>query len=344
MDPLRIGLLGCGRVAQRIHLPILRRMGSARVTALADVNRENLARARDLVPECETYGSAEALFTHPNLDAVLIALPSGQHARAARTAIQSGLHVYVEKPLALGLEEADEVIAAASVGSRTLRVGLNYRFLPAIRELRRSIRDGELGAVIGVQTCFASPSRTLPEWKRHRASGGGALLDLGVHHLDLLTFLLEEAPTEVMAHVRSRDAEQDVAEVTLRFDRIDAQVLVALGAAQTDRIEVLGTAGRARWDRFVSSPIVSFPVQRDHSLAGRFRECLRGVAPLYSSLTHLVRPRREPSYEAALKEFVEAARGGAGDPHAATAEVGRAALALVLAAEEAAACGRAVAL
>lgn len=344
MEDLRLGLLGCGRVAQRIHLPLLRRIPKVRVAALADVDPGHLDRARQAAPGCVTHDTAESLFAQTELDAVLIALPSDQHAQAAEQALQQGLHVYVEKPLALDLDQADGLVEAARRSDRTFRVGLNYRFHPAVRELRRTLRAGALGAVLGVQTVFASPSRGLPEWKCRRATGGGVLLDLGVHHFDLLTFLLEARPREIAASLRSREAEQDFAQVTLRFDEVDAQVMVSIGAAEMDRIEVLGTAGRLRLDRF-ASPVLSWsPERRDHSLGGRLRELGGSSVGLRSSVARVLRPRREPSYEIALREFVQAALGGPSADEAPTAQVGRDALALVLAAEEAAASGRPVSL
>lgn len=342
MAALRIGIVGCGRVAQRVHLPALRGISTARLVALADMDADALERAARLSPGCSRHSDLDSMLQEADLDAVLVALPSGAHARAVRTAMRQNLDVYVEKPMALDLGEADRIVEDVRARDLTLRVGLNYRFHPQLRELREAICGGHLGTIIGVQTCFASPSPELPQWKQRRATGGGALLDLAVHHFDLLTLLLDAAPEEITARTWSRQSEQDGASASLRFGAVSAQVLVSLGAAQTDRIEVLGTKARAVWDRSSAVALKFYPRRWDHSLSGRVRRMGREFTALRSSLTRVVRPRPEPSYARALREFVEASRGAPADEFAPTARVGRDALALVLAAERSAASGRSV--
>lgn len=224
--PLGVGLLGCGRIARMFHLLVLSSLDSARLVAVADADLAALRAAQAIVPEAVGVGHVEALLAVPGVDAVVVCLSTHLHADAAVAAFDAGRHVYVEKPLALDAAAAARVREACSASGRTGLVGFNFRFHPLVGAAREAVAAGALGQVVGIRTAFSSAPRELPEWKRDRATGGGALLDLASHHVDLLRHLTGSEITAVSATIATHRSADDTATLTLRLTSgVTAQVL-----------------------------------------------------------------------------------------------------------------------
>ena len=143
--------------------------------------------------------SFEELLELP-LDGVVIATPTALHAKQATTALERGLAVFCQKPLGRDASETRSVVEAARAADRLLAVDLSYRFTAAARALRDEVRSGALGAVAAADLTFHNAYGPDKDWfySRERA-GGGCLIDLGVHLVDLALWVLDFPP----AHVRS---------------------------------------------------------------------------------------------------------------------------------------------
>ncbi len=309
--PLRCALLGCGHGAVHLHLPVLRGLPEIELAALAEPDPERRAAAVDLVPGARGHASYEEAIEAGDIDAVVVALPNPLHGPAARAAFERGLHVYLEKPIATSVEEARTVVAAWRESGRVGMAGLNYRFGPLQQRARSELAAGRIGRVVAAQTVFSTPVRELPEWKRQRATGGGALLDLAMHHLDLACWLLDESPAAISCALRSDRSEDDTATVQLTLDDgRTVQILAALSAVDADRIEVYGTEGRMVVDRYRSDRLEVHPP----SLAGvRLRRLVHAAGALTSPAywaRKVTRRSPEPSYWRALAAFAGAARTG----------------------------------
>ncbi|MDX1531773.1 MAG: Gfo/Idh/MocA family oxidoreductase, partial [Rhodothermales bacterium] len=138
MHDLPIGLIGCGRVAQRIHLRALRALRGVRVVALAEPDPERRRQASRLVPEAAPFADHESLLATSGAEAVVVSAPPPLHAAIAQAALEAGRHVYLEKPGATSLTEADAVVAAWRRSGLVATVGLNFRSHP----LYAALRDG----------------------------------------------------------------------------------------------------------------------------------------------------------------------------------------------------------
>lgn len=346
--PLRIGLLGCGRIARMFHLPALAAMSDVTVTALADADEEQLAAARTTVPAAHPYADYRTLVddsaTTGGLDAVVVCLPTHRHAAAAQYALAAGLPVYVEKPLATSLEEAGEVVEAWRRSGLVGMVGFNFRFHPLHLQARSVIADGThggLGNLVAARMVFCSAPRQLPGWKQARVTGGGVLLDLCSHQADTVRFLLEREVESVTATIRSVRTEADTAAVTLRLTGdLSVQLLASMSAPQTDRIEVYGDEASLVIDRFGHRHLLRSPAQDGDGRADRLRRGLSAALRATAHVKDVLAPPPELSFATALSTFVAAVRTGR---HAApTLADGYASLQVVCAAEEAAATGRVV--
>jgi predicted dehydrogenase len=338
---VRIGVLGCGSIARAAHLPSLMRMADARVVALADHDASSLSAAHAMVPEAKAAHDFADVVAMPDVDAIVVALPPALHADAAIAALHHGKHVYVEKPLATGLADAARVVAEARRAMVTSMVGFNYRFHPVVQDARTRITGGAIGTPVGVRSVFATAARAIAPWKQRRESGGGVLLDLAVHHVDLVHFLLDTDVADVWADVQSVRTEHDTAFIHMRLTRGGAaSSMFSLSAVEEDRIEVYGTSGKITIDRYGSLRVeVTRPAAR-----GAFSLAAGRLAGELAQFPAAVRKRRspmhDPSFPAALQAFVRAAR----DHTAVTPSLldGARALAVIEAAESSVHSGRVV--
>ncbi len=185
MKPFRLALLGCGRIARR-HAAAARAF--APTVSLSFASRD-LARAEAYRAEfggVAAYGGYEAAVADPAVDGVIICTPHDQHLAGTLLAATRGKHVLVEKPMARTLAEADRMIQAARDAGVTLMVAENFRFMAAFRAATALVAEGWIGALRQIHIVAWGYS-TYKGWRYSlNAMGGGALIDGGVHYVDLL--------------------------------------------------------------------------------------------------------------------------------------------------------------
>lgn len=342
MVPLRVALLGCGRIARIFHLPILAEIPGVELVAVADPDPGARALAAERVPGVRVVGDWGEVVADPSLDAVVVCLPSGMHADSACAAFDAGLHVYLEKPIATSLEDGRRVVRAWRSSGAVGITGFDQRFEPAMIALRRAARAGHAGEVTGLRLAMGSGRRGAPAWKRSRATGGGVLLDLGSHLIDLARFVLGEEVREVTAAVAAAIDEDDTATIamTMETGRL-AQAWVSLSGITESRVEVVGQGGMLVADRYAGT-LEFVPLEPAWSRIARARRGLARLGRDSRALLEVARPLAlGVTYRGALEAFAEAAR--AGSPTPPDIADGFRSLAVVLAAEESARSGRSVA-
>jgi predicted dehydrogenase len=307
MVPVRVGLIGCGEIARAVHLNVLRRLPAARLVAVAEPIEANRTAAATLAQGVLTFTDYQELIDEAELDAVVICLPPHLHASSAIAAFDAGLHVYLEKPLAPSVAEGEPVIAAWRRAGRVGMIGFNFRFHPQVVDMRERLRRGEIGTPLAVRAVFSIASHATPAWKQTRALGGGALLDLASHHVDLLHYLFDEPVIRAWASVRSLQSEGDHAWLEIELaSGTRAQLFVSLGSVDEHRMEIVGTAGKLVMDRteLLRAAFVGATLR-----GARVHRLGRALSALDPRL--LIRsPGVEPSFARALEVFVHAAAGG----------------------------------
>ncbi|HEV2853582.1 MAG TPA: Gfo/Idh/MocA family oxidoreductase [Thermoanaerobaculia bacterium] len=191
-DPkLRLAVVGCGAVATIHHLPAIAVSEQVEATVLVDADA---GRARSLA---ERFGVSEVATDFKDLpgkvDAAIVALPNSLHAPVSIELLRRGVHVLVEKPMAMNVRECDEMISAAGEGRAILAVGLDFRFFDSSLLVRNLLKDGLLGEI----RRFEMHQGVIPRWPfatdfllKKEMAGGGVLADFGVHVLDLLLWWL----------------------------------------------------------------------------------------------------------------------------------------------------------
>ena len=180
----RLGFLGVGWIG-RNRMEALAGDGLAQVTAVADPQVEALAAAVEAAPGAAQAESLEDLLEH-ELDGIVIATPSALHAEQAVPALERGLAVFCQKPLARNAEEARRVLEAACAADRLLAVDLSYRHVEALRAAHEQVANGAIGEVHTIDLVFHNAYGPDKPWfTKAELAGGGCLIDLGTHLVDL---------------------------------------------------------------------------------------------------------------------------------------------------------------
>jgi len=199
---VKVAVLGCGSIAQHCHLPGYAKNRFAEVVAVADPVRARLNEVKRQFPVGRTYADWRKLLATEELDAVSICTPNYLHAPMALAALKRGLHVFCEKPMTISVKEADAVRRAARSASlragTTFMVGFTHRFLKGNIWAKKLLDAGGIGEPFMLRVRFAHGG-PYPGWAKDdwfyspREAGGGALLDMGIHAMDLARFYIGEA-------------------------------------------------------------------------------------------------------------------------------------------------------
>lgn len=188
---IRIGIIGCGGIAA-VHVKAYRAIKGVEVIACADISPD---RARDFAAKQElprAYDDYAKMLESEKLDAVSVCTPNYAHCDPTVKALEAGLHVMTEKPIAMNAREGARMLDAARRTGRLLTVGHHMRFQPAAQFLKRLILAGDLGHIYFGRS-HALRRRGVPGWGEFHIkgkSGGGPLIDIGVHTLDLIIWLM----------------------------------------------------------------------------------------------------------------------------------------------------------
>lgn len=185
----RLGFAGVGWIG-RSRLQAVRDSESAEVAGVADPLEPERVAAGEIAPGAALVPSLDALLELP-LDGVVIATPSALHASQARAALERGLAVFCQKPLGRTAEETRAVVEAARAADRLLCVDLSYRFTAAAQQVRAEVASGAIGDVYAVNLVFHNAYGPDKPWFYDRIlAGGGCVMDLGVHLVDFMLWVL----------------------------------------------------------------------------------------------------------------------------------------------------------
>ncbi|MBY5572162.1 Gfo/Idh/MocA family oxidoreductase [Rhizobium leguminosarum] len=188
--PVRLGFLGVGWIGRNRMEAILRTQ-MAEAVAIADPSEEMITEALRFAPDAEIVGGLDALLSL-DLDGVVIATPSALHAEQSIRALQAGVAVFCQKPVGRSGAEAEAVVAAARSADRLLGVDLSYRYTQGMQRIRDLIRNGGLGTVFAADLVFHNAYGPDKSWFYDKSlSGGGCVIDLGVHLIDMALWCLD---------------------------------------------------------------------------------------------------------------------------------------------------------
>jgi predicted dehydrogenase len=324
LDPLartpRLGFIGLGWIGRK-RLDAIAAAGVMEVAALADADDARVADAQ------LTYNKAQRCTTvdhvlDQDLDGVVIATPNGSHAELALACLHRGLPVFCQKPLATTAADTQRVIEAALDADRLLATDYSYRHVQGMSRLRELIRSGELGEVLSIDLVFHNAYGPSKQWCHDRKqAGGGCLLDLGVHLVDLALWLQNSPQMRVVSsrlfaqgqrRQSTSDAIEDLAYVELEQDngaivRIASSWHANIGCDAIIRADLHAQRGGASWYN-VNHSFVDFNID---VFRGTQRECIGQSRDDWGpgALLHWIEQlRRDPAFDASAWDILSGAR------------------------------------
>ncbi|RLL40573.1 gfo/Idh/MocA family oxidoreductase [Oceanobacillus piezotolerans] len=238
MTRLKVGVIGCGSIAKHRHFVEYAANPNVEIIAVCDIVED---RAEEMA---KTYGAKaytdyEKLLRTEDLDAVSICLPNYLHAPVSILALNAGMHVLCEKPMATSREEAENMILAANENGKKLMIGHNQRFVPSHQKAKQFIQSGEVGKIYSFRTTFghggpeawSADGRDSWFFEKEKAFIG-AMGDLGVHKADLMRYLLGEEFSDVVAFVEtSAKGDTDVDDNAVCVLKTESGIIGTLAAS-----------------------------------------------------------------------------------------------------------------
>lgn len=246
---IRWGLLGVGDIANKRVAAAIQNDPKSELVAVCRRDETKLQQFADQFGVCHRMANASEMIASNELDAIYIATPVDLHCPQTIAAAGAGKHVMVEKPMAIDPQQCDQMITACEAAGVTLGVAYYRRFYPVVRRIQTLIQSGLLGRVLSISAVTGNTNRfEADNWRVVRSRGGGGpLMDIGSHRLDVFLQLLGPV-SQVKSNVIESDefeAEQ-VSTVMMQFASGANGVLQCyFGTTNTpDRLEVIGTDGR----------------------------------------------------------------------------------------------------
>ncbi|MCQ6559764.1 Gfo/Idh/MocA family protein [Paenibacillus mendelii] len=202
MSKVRVGIIGCGGIANGKHMPSLSKVKEAEMVAFCDivVERAEEAKAKYGNSDAKVYSDYKELLKDSSIDVVHVCTPNDAHAVISIDAMEADKHVLCEKPMAKTAEDARRMLAVAQKTGKKLSIGYNNRFRPDSRVLKQVCESGELGEVYFAKA-HAIRRRAVPTWGvflDEEKQGGGPLIDIGTHALDLVLWMMDNYKPKVV--------------------------------------------------------------------------------------------------------------------------------------------------
>ncbi len=206
MKTMKIGIIGCGGIANGKHMPAIKRNGNFEIVAVCDIIEERAVKAKEEygTENTQVFTDYKELLKIEGIDAVYVLTPNRSHSFIAVDALNSGKNVMCEKPMAINTEEAKKMVAAAKESGKLLTIGYQSRYRADSTYVKAACEAGDLGDIY-YGKAHAIRRRAVPTWGvflNEYEQGGGPLIDIGTHALDLTLWMMDNyEPESVMGSV-----------------------------------------------------------------------------------------------------------------------------------------------
>jgi predicted dehydrogenase len=263
---IRVGLLAYGAIGDQHNSAVAATEG-LRLTAASDTNPERLTAAKVLAPDIATFTDSTEMLDSGLIDLVVISTPPNSHYSWAKESLNRGLHVILEKPMALTVQECDELIAMAAAKDLLLVVYQNRRFDDDFVTMKKLIDDGAIGEVFSYESFVGGYSEPCSFWHSMVDVSGGAIFDWGSHFIDQILAIMPGEVASVTGinqkRVWNHVTNADHADVAITFMDGSRALFTNsdLAAARKPKFYVLGTKGAivGNWDPAAGSVPADLP-------------------------------------------------------------------------------------
>jgi scyllo-inositol 2-dehydrogenase (NADP+) len=265
---IRTGLLAYGAIGDEHNKALLSTPGMV-LSAVCDTNPDRINAALQLAPDAKTFNDALAMLDSGDIDLVVVSTPPNTHFHWAKEALTRGIHVVLEKPMALTTIECDELMAIAKASNLLLVVYQNRRFDADFVTIKALIESGEIGDVFSYEAFVGGYSKPCSFWHSDVAVSGGAIFDWGSHFIDQILSVISSPLQYVnglnQKRVWDHVTNADHAQVTLTFtDGVQAIFTNSdLAAARKPKYFILGTKGSivGDWDTSADGSVADHPAK-----------------------------------------------------------------------------------
>lgn len=253
MQKVRWGVIGAGGIADRRTIPGMMKCENAELVAVMEINMELAEKCRKKWNCKKAYDNEAALLADPEVDAVYIASPVVLHAKQAMAAADAGKHILIEKPLAMTAEEGQRVVDYCAEKGVLIAAGLMMRFGSYVQEMKKAIAEGKIGRPVSGYSQFTCWYPDIPgSWRQSKKKGGGgAMMDMGVHCIDLMQYVLGTKVKQVAAFQDTLSFKYEVEDSSMVMLRMENGVQCVVqsnfnipDAASVWRLEFFGDQGR----------------------------------------------------------------------------------------------------
>lgn len=263
---IKVGLLAYGAIGDEHNKAITATAGLT-LYAVCDTNPERLAAALEISPDAKTFSDANEMLVEGDLDLVVISTPPNSHYKWAKQALSLGLHVMLEKPMALTTDECDELMALAKTNNALLVVYQNRRYDLDFLTIKEQIENDQIGEIFHYESFVGGYSKPCDFWHSDAAVSGGAIFDWGSHFIDQIMSLVPASVDFVSGlnqkRVWDHVTNADHAQVNINFkDGIQAVFINSdLAAARKPKFYILGTKGAliGDWDQSATGSVADLP-------------------------------------------------------------------------------------
>ena len=315
---IRIGIIGCGGIAKATHIPSYLKIPEVEVVACADVVKEKAIKVSKTFNIPHWYTDYKKMLEEENLDGVSVCTPNAFHKEHTIESIRAGANVLVEKPMATSIKDAVEMVKAAKKYNKVLVVGFQNRFHPRTLFLKKITKSGELGEIYYARVKYIR-RRGIPGWGvfiKKELQGGGALIDVGVHALDLALYLLGfPKPISATGKIYTKfgrnsevakrggwdPKEFTVEDLAVGFVRFEGDLSMVIEASwalnikdNEENVQLFGSKGGAQFNPLElykevngillnESPIITKNVNTQYMKVLKFVDSIKVGKPLYAS-------------------------------------------------------------
>ena len=263
---IKVGLLAYGAIGDEHNKAITATAGLT-LSAVCDTNPERLAAALNISPDAKTFSDANEMLAEGDLDLVVVSTPPNSHYKWAKQALPLGLHVMLEKPMALTTDECDELMAIAKTNSLLLVVYQNRRYDLDFLTIKAQIENDQIGEIFHYESFVGGYSKPCDFWHSDAAVSGGAIFDWGSHFIDQIMSLVPASVDFVSGlnqkRVWDHVTNADHAQVNINFKNGVQAVFINsdLAAARKPKFYILGTKGAliGDWDQSATGAVADLP-------------------------------------------------------------------------------------
>jgi predicted dehydrogenase len=314
LKTVNLGIIGLGYIGQ-VHLKHSLRLSSVRVCAVADISNKALRKARKLGVK-KTYDNYEKLAEDPEIDAVIIALPTHLHLGCVQKVAEAKKDIFLEKPMARNVEEAHKIISLTQKNSVKLMMGYPLRFNESFREIKEKMGNGLLGEVENAHAIYVSSGPffhraegyspvPVPEWWFNRnLTGGGVLIDLGSHIINLLRWYFGEI-TDIRSYFGHR-FNMDFEDSAICLAKFDSGTVATINVGWFSqeyalRLDFLGSVKNAYAQHSPSNPLLTVIQMLSKGHSDFYQPHVNELQHFVTCLTNDMDP--SPSGEDGLKDL-----------------------------------------